>query len=80
MEKETITGDKNIAEALNFLFVNVGPSLSKELPESQNNYADYLQYFTQNVFTFDEVSENDTLKLFCSLNRNLPVQIRSMRD
>ena len=63
VEKETITGNKNIAEALNSFFVNVGPSLSKELPESQNNYADYLQYFTQNAFTFDEVSENDTQKL-----------------
>ena len=41
MKEETITGDKNIAEALNSFFVNVGPSLSKELPESQNNYADY---------------------------------------
>ena len=45
----------------------MGPSLSKELPENQNNCADYLQYSTQNAFTFDEVSENDTLKLLCSL-------------
>ena len=67
MEEETVTGDENIAEALNSFFVNVGPSLSKELPESQSNYADYLLYSTQNSFTFDEVSENDTLKLLCSL-------------
>ena len=67
VEEETITGNKNIAEALNSFFVNVGLLLSKELPESQNNYADYLQYSTQNAFTFDEVSENDTLKLLCSL-------------
>ena len=51
-------------------FVNVGPSLSKELLESQNNYVDYLQYSTQNAFTFDEVSENDTLKLLCSLKES----------
>ena len=70
VEEETVTGDKNIAEALNSFFVNVGPSLSKELPESQNNYADYLQYSTQNSFTFDEVSENDTLKLLCSLKES----------
>ena len=31
VEEETVTGDKNIA--LNSSFVNVGPSLSKELPE-----------------------------------------------
>ena len=55
---------------MNSFFVNVGPSLSKELPESQNNYADYLQYSTQNSFTFDEVSENDTLKLLCSLKES----------
>ena len=70
VEEETVTGDKNIAEVLNSFFVNVGPSLSKELPESQNNYADYLQYSTQNSFTFDEVSENDTLKLLCSLKES----------
>ena len=69
-EEETVTGDKNIAEALNSFFVNVSPSLSKELPESQNNYADYLQYSTQIAFTFDEVSENDTLKLLCSLKES----------
>ena len=45
VEEETVTGDKNIAEALNSFFVNVGPSLSKELPESQNNYADYFAIF-----------------------------------
>ena len=56
VEKETVTGDENIAEALNSFFVNVGPSLSKELPESQSNYADYLLYSTQNSFTFDEVN------------------------
>ena len=61
VKEETITGDKNISEALNSFFVNVGPSLLGKLPESQNNYADYLQYFTHNAFTF-EVSENDTLK------------------
>ena len=67
VEEETITGDKNIAETLNSFFVNVGPSLSEKLPESQNNYADYLQYYAHNAFTFDEVSENDTLKLLCNL-------------
>ena len=70
VEKETVTGDKNIAEALNSFFVNVGPSLSKELPESQNTYADYLQYSTQIAFTFDEVSENDTLNLLCNLKES----------
>ena len=70
VQEEIITGDKNIAEALNSFFVNMDPSLSKELPESQNNYADYLQYSTQNSFTFDEVSENDTLKLLCSLKES----------
>ena len=40
------------------------------MPESQNNYADYLQYSTQNAFTFDEVSENNTLKLLCSLKES----------
>ena len=59
VEEETITGDKNIAEALNSFFANVGSSLSKE-----------LQYSTQNAFTFDEVSENDTLKLLCSLKES----------
>ena len=59
MEEETVTGDKNIAEALNSFFVDVGPSL-----------CDYLQYSTQNSFTFDEVSENDTLKLLCSLKES----------
>ena len=44
VEEETVTGDENIAEALNSFFVNMGPSLSKELPESQSNYADYLLY------------------------------------
>ena len=57
-------------EALNSFFVNVNPSLSKELPESQNNYADCLQYSTQNAFNFDEVSENDTLKLLSSLKES----------
>ena len=48
----------------------MGPSLSKKLPESQNDYADYLQYYTHNAFTFDEVSENDTLKLLCNLKES----------
>ena len=48
----------------------MGPSLSEKLPESQNNYADYLQYSTHNAFTFDQVSENDTLKLLCNLKES----------
>ena len=51
-------------------FVNVGPSLSEKLPESQNNYADYLQYSPHNAFIFDQVSENDTLKLLCNLKES----------
>jgi hypothetical protein len=40
IDEETITGDKNIAEAFNSFFVSVGPSLSKSLPESQKSYSD----------------------------------------
>ena len=54
LEEVTITGDKNIAEALNSFFVNVGRSLSEKLPESQNHYADYLQYSAHNAFTFEK--------------------------
>ena len=70
IDEETITGDKNIAEAFNSFFVSVGPSLSESLPESQKSYSDYVQHPIHNTFSFSEVSENDTLKLLCGLKES----------
>ena len=54
-----------------FLFRKCGSvTFGKIARISQNNYADHLQYSTHNAFTFDEVSENDTLKLLCNLKES----------
>ena len=64
---DTVVGDKNIAETLNSYFVNVGPSLSGDLPESEKSYVDYVQYSANTTFTFNDITENDTLKLLHGL-------------
>ena len=64
---DTVVGDKNIAETLNSYFVNVGPSLSGDLPESEKSYVDYVQYSANTTFTFNDITENDTLKLLQGL-------------
>ena len=70
INEETITGDKNIADAFNSFFVSVGPSLSENLPESEKSYSDYVQHSIYETFSFSEVSENDTLKLLCGLKES----------
>ena len=70
IEDETITGDENIAEAFNSFFIDVGPSLAKDLPECEKSHVDYMHYSGQNTFTFSEVSENDTFKLLCGLKES----------
>ena len=51
-------------------FVNVGPSLSQKLPESQNSYAEYLEYSTHNALTVNEVTEKDTFNLLCDFKKS----------
>ena len=57
-----------ILRKLSTLFLNVGPTLAKDIPESEKSYnVEYMKHFGQNTFTFRDLSENDTLKLLCGL-------------
>ena len=54
----------------------MGPSLSGDLQESEKCYVDYVQYSANTTFTFNDITENDTLKLLQGLKTSNPGRIK----
>ena len=50
-----VTNPKNIANAFKIFFTNIGPSLSKTILQSKNNFANFLNNSSLNSFVLSQL-------------------------
>ena len=67
---ETLIDASSIAEALNEYFVNVGPKLADQIPESDVNPVDFLEQPGPSVFRFRRIDVDEFSKLIAGLKTN----------
>ena len=53
-----ITNPKNIANAFHSFFTNIGPSLSKTIPQSKKNFKNFLNNSSLNLFVLKPVTHD----------------------
>ena len=63
-----ITNPKNIANAFNNFFTNIGPSLSTSILQSKKNFKNFLNNFSLNSFVLKPVTHDEVRKLVSQLN------------
>ena len=63
-----VTNPKNIANAFNNIFTNIGPSLSKTIPQSKKNFKNFLNNSSLNSFVLKPVTHDEVRKLISQLN------------
>ena len=63
-----VTNPKNIANAFNNFFTNIGPSLSKTIPQSKKNFKNFLNNSSLNSFVLKPVTHDEVRKLISQLN------------
>lgn len=68
-ETGILNQSKDIADALNKYFTNVGSSLAKNIPQSSKQFTEYLNYHKQNLVN-DELSIQELEDAFKTLKRN----------
>ena len=54
-----VTNPKNIANAFNNIFTNIGPSLSKTIPQSKKNFKNFLNNSSLNLFVLKPVTHDE---------------------
>ena len=54
-----VTNPKNIANAFNNFFTNIGPSLSKTIPQSKENFKNFLNNSSLNLFVLMPVTHDE---------------------
>ena len=54
-----VTNPKNIANAFNNFFTNIGPSLSKTIPQSKENFKNFLNNSSLNLFVLKPVTHDE---------------------
>ena len=54
-----VTNPKNIANAFNNFFTNIGPSLSKTIPQSKKNFKNFLNNSSLNLFVLKPVTHDE---------------------
>ena len=54
-----ITNPKNIVNALNNFSTNIGPSLSKTIPQSKKNFKNFLNNSSLNLFVLKPVTHDE---------------------
>ena len=59
---------KNIADAFNNFFTNIGPSLSKTILQSKKNFTNFLNNSSLNSFVLKPVTHDEVRKLVSQLN------------
>lgn len=64
---ETILDEKNIAETLNNYFVNVGPDLSSQIPQTDSNVEAYVKPVTDE-FNFRDILTEEVTTALLKLN------------
>ena len=79
LKAKDVTNPKNIANAFNNFLTNIGPSLSKTIPQSKMNFKNFLKNSTLNSFVLKPVTHNEVRKLISQLgSTSIPVTI--LRD
>ena len=63
-----MTNPKNIANAFNNFFTNIGPSLSKTIVQSKKNFTNFLHNSSLNLFVLKPVTHDAVRKLVSQLN------------
>ena len=56
VKSKGVTNPKNIFNAFNIFLTNVGPSLSKTIPQSKKNFKSFLNNSSLNYFILKPVS------------------------
>ena len=63
-----LANPKNITNAFNNFFTNIGPSLSKTIPQSKKNFKNFLNNSSLNSFVLKPVTHDEVRKLISQLN------------
>ena len=59
VKDKNVTNPKNIANAFNNFFTNIGPSLSKTIPQSKKNFKNFLNNSSLNLFVLKPVTHDE---------------------
>lgn len=59
----TISGNKNIAEHFNQFFVNIGPTLAKNIPKCNSNYKSFLGDRVEETVFLNPVTDDELLTI-----------------
>ena len=68
VEGKDITNPKNIANVFNSFLTNIGPSLSKTIPQSKTNFKNFLNNSSFNLFVLKPITHDEVRKLISQLN------------
>ena len=68
VKSKGVTNPKNIFNAFNIFFTNIGPSLSKTIPQSKKNFKSFLNNSSLNYFILKPVTHDELGKLISQLN------------
>ena len=66
----TFTQEKDIAELFNNFFVNIGPTLAKEIKTDHTDPLQYIESTPSNSFYLAPVTQTQVFKLFAGLKGN----------
>ena len=73
VKSKGVTNPKNIFNAFNNFFTNIGPSLSKTISQSKKNFKSFLNNSSLNSFVLKPVIHDELGKLISQLNnRKVP--------
>ena len=67
-----ITNDNEIDNHFNKFFVNIGPHLAKNIPNSSSTFQEFLNHPCDNSIFLQPVTENETLQIMKALNNGSP--------
>ena len=70
IEYEEVTGDQNIADAMNNHFCNVGRNIHNKIPNVPGHFSNYLKNKIKDTFFLSAVTEEDILIQLLKLNEN----------
>ena len=75
---KNVTNPKNIANAFNNFFTNIGPTLSKTIPQSKKNFKNFLNNSSLNSFVLKPDTHDEVRKLTSQLNNRKALGLTSI--
>ena len=73
-----VTNPKNITNAFNNFFINIGPSLAKTIPQSNKNFKNFLNNSSLNSFVLKPVTHDEVRKRISQLNNRKALGLTSI--